>query len=63
MSIKICDSYKLDRFSRNKFEMAIHRKNLKDNGIKILSAISIWGRGKNVKSVSIFAPSPNGNIL
>ena len=26
--------YKLDRFSRNKFEMAMHRKRLKDNGIK-----------------------------
>ena len=26
--------YKLDRFSRNKFEMAMHRKHLKDNGIK-----------------------------
>lgn len=31
--------YKLDRFSRNKYEMAIHRKHLKDNGIKILSAV------------------------
>ena len=31
--------YKLDRFSRNKYEMAIHRKRLKDNGIKILSAM------------------------
>lgn len=31
--------YKLDRFSRNKFEMAMHRKRLKDNGIKILSAM------------------------
>ncbi|MCM1439627.1 MAG: recombinase family protein [Roseburia sp.] len=31
--------YKLDRFSRNKYEMAIHRKHLKDNGIKILSAM------------------------
>ena len=31
--------YKLDRFSRNKYEMAIHRKALKDNGIKILSAM------------------------
>ena len=30
---------KLDRFSRNKFEMAMHRKHLKDNGIKILSAM------------------------
>ncbi len=30
--------YKLDRFSRNKYEMAIHRKHLKDNSIKILSA-------------------------
>ena len=31
--------YKLDRFSRNKFEIAMHRKHLKDNGIKILSAM------------------------
>ena len=30
--------YKLDRFSRNKYEMAIHRKHLNDNGVKILSA-------------------------
>lgn len=31
--------YKLDRFSRNKYEMAIHRKHLKDNGVKIISAM------------------------
>lgn len=31
--------YKLDRFSRNKYEMAMHRKTLRDNGIKILSAM------------------------
>lgn len=30
--------YKLDRFSRNKFEMATHKKTLKDNGIKLVSA-------------------------
>ena len=30
--------YKLDRFSRNKYEMAMHRKTLRDNGIKLLSA-------------------------
>ena len=29
--------YKLDRFSRNKYEMAIHRKTLKDNGVKLVS--------------------------
>ena len=29
--------YKLDRFSRNKYEMAIHRKHLQNNGIKIIS--------------------------
>ena len=38
MSIKLRHIYKLDRFSRNKYEMAIHRKHLKDNGVKILSA-------------------------
>ena len=31
--------YKLDRFSRNKYEMAIHKKTLKDNGVKVLSAM------------------------
>lgn len=30
--------YKLDRFSRNKYEMAMHKKTLKDNGIRVLSA-------------------------
>ena len=31
--------YKLDRFSRNKFESVIHKKTLKDNGVSILSAM------------------------
>ena len=31
--------YKLDRFARNKYESAIHRKHLKDNGVKLLSAM------------------------
>ena len=31
--------YKLDRFSRNKYKMAMHKKTLKDNGIKLLSAM------------------------
>jgi site-specific DNA recombinase len=31
--------YKLDRFARNKYEAAINRKHLKDNGIKLLSAM------------------------
>lgn len=31
--------YKLDRFSRNKFEMATHKKTLKDNKIKLVSAM------------------------
>ena len=30
--------YKFDRFSRNKYETAIHKKTLKDNGVKVLSA-------------------------
>lgn len=28
--------YKLDRFSRNKYEMAMHKKTLKDNGIRVI---------------------------
>ena len=28
----------IDRFSRNKYEMAIHRKALRDNGVKLISA-------------------------
>jgi len=31
--------YKLDRFARNKYESAIHRKRLKDNGVKLVSAM------------------------
>ena len=31
--------YKLDRFSRNKYETAIHKKTLHDNGVKVLSAM------------------------
>lgn len=30
--------YKFDRFSRNKYETAIHKKALKDNGVKVMSA-------------------------
>ena len=30
--------YKLDRFSRNKYEMAMHKKTLKDYGVKLISA-------------------------
>ena len=31
--------YKLDRFSRNKYEMATHKRTLKENGVKIISAM------------------------
>ena len=31
--------YKLDRFSRDKYETAIHRRTLKNNGVKLLSAM------------------------
>ena len=31
--------YKLDRFSRNKYEAVIHKKTLKDNGVKLVSAM------------------------
>lgn len=31
--------YKLDRFSRNKYEATVHKKTLKDNGVKVLSAM------------------------
>lgn len=31
--------YKLDRFSRNKYEMAMHKKHLRDNGIKLISCM------------------------
>jgi len=30
--------YKLDRFSRDKYATAIHKKTLKDNGVKLISA-------------------------
>jgi len=31
--------YKLDRFSRNKYESVVHKKTLKENGIKVISAM------------------------
>ncbi|MBR4407963.1 MAG: recombinase family protein [Clostridia bacterium] len=31
--------YKIDRFSRNKYETAMHKKTLRDNGVKLLSAM------------------------
>ncbi len=31
--------YKLDRFSRNKYEMATHKRTLRDNGIKLISCM------------------------
>ena len=31
--------YKLDRFSRNKYESVIHKKTLKDNGVGIISCM------------------------
>ena len=31
--------YKLDRFSRNKYETAMHKKTLRDNGVKLVSAM------------------------
>ena len=30
--------YKFDRFSRNKYETAIYKKALRDNGVKVISA-------------------------
>ena len=33
------NAYKLDRFSRNKYEMAMHKKTLKDNGVKLISCM------------------------
>ena len=30
--------YKFDRFSRNKYETAIHKRTLKEHGVKVLSA-------------------------
>ena len=31
--------YKLDRFSRDKYETAIHKNTLKSNGVKVMSAM------------------------
>ena len=31
--------YKLDRFSRNKYESVLHKRTLKENGVKVLSAM------------------------
>ena len=34
--------YKFDRFSRNKYESVIHKKNLKDIGTTVVSAMEIF---------------------
>lgn len=31
--------YKLDRFSRDKYEMTIHKHTLKENGVKLVAAM------------------------
>ena len=31
--------YKFDRFAKNRYETAIHKKELNDNGVKVLSAM------------------------
>ena len=33
---------KLNKFSRYKYEMAVHKKTLKDNGVKIISANAFY---------------------
>ena len=38
-SFEVVLVYKLDRFSRNKYETAIHKKTLRDNGVKVISAM------------------------
>ena len=30
--------YKLDRFSRNRYDSAVYKKKLRDNGVKVISA-------------------------
>ena len=36
--------YKLDRFSRDKYATAIHKRTLKNNGVKVLSAMGKYTR-------------------
>ena len=43
--------YKLDRFSRNQYESVIHKKALKDNGVRLISAM------ENIPD------SPEGNLM
>lgn len=43
--------YKLDRFSRNKYESVVHKKTLKDNGVRLVSAM------ENIPD------SPEGNLM
>lgn len=40
-SFSIVLVYKFDRFSRNKYETAMHKKTLKDNGVKVVSATEL----------------------
>ena len=37
--------YKLDRFSRNRYDSAVYKKKLKENGVKVVSATEAIGHG------------------
>lgn len=57
--------YKLDRFSRDKYDMAIHKKELRDNGVKVVSATELipdQDRGLSFYSfTAILRYQPRGN--
>ena len=47
--------YKLDRFSRNKYETTIHKKTLKDNGVKVLSQWKTFPIHPKVLSLKVYS--------
>ena len=44
--------YKLDRFSRNKYESTIHKKTLRDRGIAVVSAITESGLSNDLTGIT-----------
>ena len=46
--------YKFDRFSRNKYETAIHKKALKDNGVRVVSATEYIPTARRRSSLKVY---------
>ena len=55
--------YKFDRFSRNKYETTKHKKTLKDNGVKVVSATEYIPDSPEGLFVCLWQDSPTHSFL